>query len=838
MRTALIRDLLANRGRVLLTVVAIALGVAATVGSWIMSDSIATSSSVQHTRSDVGVSVQANTSGPALSAPDIARLAALPEVVRATGIQRGRAGVVAANGKLVASTTVPEQAGTGWDDTGRFALTGGREPRAGEIAVERATAEAGGLVLDSDTTVLLSEQRRLTARIVGFFDYRTLGPQSDESDASDEEPGADQIPVAAFAADEVTSVLRGDLVRIELALRTGVDPVGVRDQAARLVPEAHAFTGAELAAAAIDEAQSEANDLRLVLLPLAGITLLVGMFVITNSFTMLATQRIRQFALLRAVGAHRRQIQGATILEAVGLALVGGTLGVLAGAGLAPLLLAIMRPDQQIVYAGFPVAALLGYAVALVVTILAAAGAARRAGRVSPLAALRLDAVSPVAERGLRTWVGSGAVLAGVGLVLFTADPSADNLSRIVGLSGAVLSVIGVVVLAPRLAAVGLPPVLRLVSRWSGPAFRLGVRNAARNPRRTAGTGIAITIGLTLVCAFATLSATLDSLVGSTVRENVPASTTILRSAAGGDSVLDPATLRAIAALPSVQTAAATRDVYADIDHSGGTDIRQVSMVEPEAIGSVLTPKLIAGNADLRAGILVSRNQADMLGLAVRDEVTLRLPGSVPIRSVVTGIYEATELQSSVYLDVSRVPERLRDQITLIYATGPDPAQTRTAIDRAVADRPDIAVLDRDVLAQDYVNEQRFGFVLLYAMFGLAILIAVFGVVNTLLLSVWERIPEIGMLRAIGAQRRLVHRMITAESLLICVFGAGLGVVVGLWGGMVMQHVVFGQRILDATIPFGTIALALLGMVTAGVLAAFWPARQASRISVLAAIAR
>ncbi|GAB2657510.1 ABC transporter permease [Nocardia goodfellowii] len=831
----MIRDLLANRGRVLLTVVAIALGVAATVGSWIMSDSIATSLSVQHTRADVGVSVQMNSTGPAFSAPDIARLAALPEVVRATGVQRGRAGVVAPNGKLVASATVPEQAGTGWDDTGRFTLTAGRAPHAGEIAVERATAEAGGLVLDSDATVLLSEQRRLTARIVGFFDYRTLGPQSAESD---DETSADQVPVAAFAADEVASVLSGDLVRIELALRPGADPVGVRNQAALLVPQGHAFTGDQPAQAATDEAKSEANDLRLVLLPLSGIIVLVGIFVITNSFTMLATQRIRQFALLRAVGAHRRQIQAATILEAVGLALVGGTLGVLAGVGLAPLLLAIMRPDQQIVYAGFPVAVLLGYAVALVVTILAASGATRRAGRVSPLAALRLDAVSPVAERGLRTWVGTGAVLAGVGLVLLTADPSADNQSRIIGLSGAVLSVIGVVMLSPRLAAVGLPPVLRLVGRWSGPALRLGVRNAARNPRRTAGTGIAITIGLTLVCAFATLSATLDSLVGSSVRDNVPVSTTILRSAAGGDSVLDPETLRAIAALPSVRTAAATRNVYADIDHSGGTDIRQVSIVEPEAIGSVLTPELIAGSADLRSGILVSRNQADMLGLAVRDEVTLRLPGSTPIRSVVTGIYEATELQSSVYLDVNRVPQRLQDRITLIYATGVDPQQARAAIERAVGDRPDIAVLDRDVLADDYVRAQRFGFVLLYAMFGLAILVAVFGVVNTLLLSVWERIPEIGMLRAIGAQRRLIQRMITAESLLICAFGAVLGVVVGLWAGMVMQHVVFGQRILDATIPMGTIALALLGMVTAAVLAAFWPARQASRVSVLAAIAR
>jgi putative ABC transport system permease protein len=355
------------------------------------------------------------------------------------------------------------------------------------------------------------------------------------------------------------------------------------------------------------------------------------------------------------------------------------------------------------------------------------------------------------------------------------------------------------------------------------------VRNAARDPRRTASTATAITVGLGLVCAFGTLSATLTALIGSADRANIPVTTTILEPAAGKSATLDAADLDTVRRLPGVTEAAAARNMLADVGYAGGSTRFRVTAIEPSALGTVLTPQLTAGTADLRRGVVISQNQADMMGVRPGDALTIGL-GPSTVRTKIAGVYEATELQSSLYFDVSQAPADV--QPSAIYIAG-----NRSALDAAFRDRPDVLVTDRDAVVAADVAEQALAFVVIDAMFGVAVVIGVFGVVNTLVLAVLERTREIGLTRAVGADRRLIRRMITMESLVISLFGAALGILVGVAVGAVMQHAMLGQELLSFTVPVEAIGLSLLGIVLAGLLAALWPARRAARTDVLSAIA-
>ncbi len=835
MRRAMLRDLAAHRGRVTMTLVAITLGVAAVVAGWMVGDSVAVTLAGQNVRDSAGVVVWSPDGVPYLTRARWDRLAGLPGVDGALGVSVGRTGLVGRDGKLVRTQTPLDLAGTGWDRSGRFSLVAGRAPmRRGEIAVGRTEAGQAGLGVGATARVLLPDGTSDTPVVVGLFTYRTLGPLSDA--------GPDRVPVVAFDEESATRLFGGRFQRVELTTADGTadgaELDAVRDAALRIVrQDGHRVsTGPRLAAQAIEQADGDAWELRLTLLPFAAVALLVGMFVIANTFTMIITQRIRQYALLRAVGALRRQIRRTVILEAGALGLVGGTLGAVVGTALGPLMIAIMRPGDEMTYTGAPVGVLLGYAVAVPVTVLAAYGPARRAAAVPPMAALRADTAVPRKNRMGRWAPGAAVLLAATTAIALTAEPSSGTVPRVVALAGAATGCLGVLLLAPVLAAAVLRPLTGPAGRYGGPATRLGVRNAARDPRRTAGTASAITVGLGLVCAFATVSSTLATLIASTTRANVPVSTTVLEPATGDGSTLPVGDIERVRALHGVTAVAASRDVIADIGHAGGTTRWKISAIEPSAFGTVLTPKITAGSADLTRGVVIARNQADMLGAGLGSPLTVSLGPGAPISTRVAGIYEATELSSSIFFDVALAPERLRRQVTMIYATGSNPAAVRRNAEAAFRDRPDVTVTDRDGLIREGVDQQRLAFVAIYAMFGLAVLIAVFGVVNTLALSVMERTREIGMLRAVGASQVLVGRMIRMESLVISVFGGVLGVAVGVSAGAVMQHAMLGQRLWDATVPADVVGLALTGIALAGMVAAMWPARRAARVDILTAI--
>ncbi|MEU7153018.1 ABC transporter permease [Streptomyces sp. NPDC045456] len=831
----MLRDLLGHKGRVVMTLIAIALGVTATVGSWVVSDSIATTLAGRETRKDVGVSVQSPGKDPVLTAADRTRLARAPGVARAEGVIVGRAGLVGRGGKFVKTNTVLDRAGTNWSNPKRFTVESGAAPTGpGQVALNKAEADKAGIKVGDTTRVLLTDGRTDNAKVTALFTYNRLGPEATQ----DSNEASDAVPVVAYETKTAEQLLGTRFHRIELTVAAGTQAVAVKAAAQKVVPaDYHVETGSALADAAVQQSDAEAQELRMTMLPFAAVALLVGMFVIANTFTMLVSQRTRQFALLRAVGARKRQVRSGIIVEAVALGLAGGTIGTLAGVALGPSMISVMRPGGDVDFTVSPVAILLGYGVALLVTVLAAYSSARRAAAVPPVAALRTDAIVPRETKRTRILLGVGFVGIGAVMVFATADPSSSNLARIVGLVGAVLGVAGMIMLAPFFAEVVLRPTARLLGARSRPATRLGLRNAAGDPRRTAGTATAITVGLALVCAFATLSASFSALIASTTRANVPATTTVLQSAAGGQSSLTPAEARRVSGLPGVSQVAGSRDVLVGLTYAGGKTERRISAIEPAGLKGVLSPNITAGSADLTRGVVISQNQADMLDLGMNDRITLHLDAKTSVTQTVVGIYDATELQASIFLNVARVPEGLRKQITTLYASGPDPAKARASIKSAFRERPDVLIGNRETLVQQGVDRQSLAFTLMYAMFGVAVLIAVFGVVNTLVLSVMERTREIGVIRAVGASRLLVRRTIRVESIVISLFGALLGVVVGVPAGAVMQHAMFGQRLWDFSVPAGTIALALAGIAVAAVLAAMWPARRAARTNMLAAIA-
>ena len=816
MLRAMLRDLRAHKGRIAMTLVAIVLGVTFVVATLVISDSTAASFTGAGTRSDVDVAVRGPEGQPVLTRSDVDRLAEVPGVTGATGVLAGRAAVVGTDGKIIPGRHAG--AGTGWDDTGRFTLAEGRAPAPGEAALSESAARAAGLRPGDTVRILLPEGREARVLVAGTFGYRTLGVET--------------APDVAFAAEEAQSLLGDSYTRVELAAAPGAQ-VSAAVRRLMTAPGLTVSTGQELAAEARDDADSAARSTRESLLGFVAVALLVGMFVIANTFTMLVTQRVRQFALLRAVGASRRQVRRTVLLEAAALGFVGATAGVVAGIALGLLgTWAFTPPDQPVTYAVTPLAVVIGYAVGIGVTAVAAWGASRRAAAVPPIAALRLDATGGGHRAGrVRTVAGTVLLVGGVLAVALISGEGLSTTERVLCLAAGVVGWFGVLLLAPVLAAAVLRPAARLAGRRSGPVVRLSTRNAVRDPRRTAATASALLVGLALVCAFATLGETMVSMSGAALRATVPEDATILHSASGDDplgaDVLDRAR-----ATPGVDRVAADRYTLVGITHDGGTSRTSVSAIESDGFTGLLTPEIVEGSGDLRRGVVVGTNEAAMLGVGLGDEVTFEFPGAPPVRQEIVGMIDTIEGQPLFYLDVDRAPAALRDRITTVYAMG----DARAALDAAFRDRPDVVVTDREGVLAEAMAEFQLLLSVMYAMFGAAIVIAVFGVINTLALSVIERTREVGVLRAVGATRRLVRRTVRLESVVICGYGGVLGIVVGLLFGAVMQHVMLGNPLFDIGVPGQVVLVSLAGMVLVGVLSAMWPARRAAKTDVLTAV--
>ncbi len=843
MLRATLRGLLAHKVRLLLTAVAVVLGVAFVTGSLVFTDTLGKTFDdlFNQTAPDVVVTPQSGfTQGAAsqdgavlVPAGVLATVKAVPGVDRARGsVFVNGVQVTGKDGKVIGQAGAPAF-GSSWSgdrDLSPFRLVEGRGPtRAGEVAVDTQTATKAGLRVGGPVVLTTPGPTRHDT-VVGIFRFGTTGNLA----------GASIVAFDLRTAQDVLLQGNAGYTQVSAKGSAGISQEVLRGRVvAALGPQATTLKVQTGKAAADEQAKRITDGLKffnVFLLVFAGIALVVGSFIILNTFTMLVAQRTRELALLRAIGATRRQVTRSVLIEALAVGVVGATiglgLGVLLSSGLRALFagLGIDLPAGPLVLAGRTVAA--AYAVGVLVTLVAAYLPARRASRVPPVAALRVDA-SPTA-RSLRLRTVLGCLVLGVGVLTVVAGlrSSGDRAPSLVAFGGfAVL--VGAVVLSPSISrrVIGFfaAPV-----RSSGAAGKIAVDNARRNPRRTATTASALMLGLALVSAIGVLgastTASTDAVIDDVVRADFIASNPSFLP-------LSPQVAQTLAGTPGVGTVSRVQLLRVQI----GGDRTAMTAVDPRTITSMVALDMVSGSVTGLGvdGVLVDDKTAATEHYRVGSTIPAVFE-SGPRRLTVQGVYKSSGAFSGGVVSVAtarQVGARDLDEVVYVrVAPAADPAATRAAVDRAMTGFPNVKVLDQTEFKasiRDQVNQLLY---LVYALLGLAVVIAVLGIVNTLALSVVERTREIGLLRALGMDRRQLRSTVRLESVAISVYGALLGLVIGVAFGAALQRSLVEQGITVLGIPWAVLATVLLASVVVGVLAAVWPARRAARLDVLAAI--
>lgn len=844
MLRAALKSLLVRKLRLLMSTFAIVLGVAFVAGTLVFSDTLSRSFTALFASTVGDVVVQPEGGQTALD--DFSTLTVPADLVRrlegVEGAARVDGNVDALNvvvldtdGKVVGGFG-PPALGSNW--TGAPAghgleglvITEGRVPEGpGEVVMDAGTAEkAGYAVGDTVTLNTAGAEATLEPTLVGIADFREGGSLNgatltifDTATAQDLFlQGADAYSDAWVTAED------------------GVSQEELRDRVEAELPDGfEAVTGD----AAADEAASDLLEaisfLTTFLLIFAGIALVVGAFLIVNTFSILVAQRSRELALLRALGASKRQVLWSVQLEALALGLLGSTIGLGLGVLLAIALRAVFAQvgldlsGQPLVFA--PRTVLAAYAVGVVVTMAAALLPAVRTTRIAPVQALRDDVVLPESSIRRRLQVGVVLVLAGL-VSLFTGLGFVVEVPHglwYVGL-GVLAVLLGVASASPVLSRPFLLLARSVLARVFGTVGNLAGQNSLRNPRRTTATASALMIGLTLACTMAIVGDSAKASVDRSVEENFVGDYVVSNVVAGSFSAQVADRMAAVDGVERV-----VRERF-----SGGLvdgDPQGVAATDPDSIGFFELAGADGDLDDLRDGtVLLQQTYADDQGLGVGDDLEIRMPTGEQTWQVV-GVFEDNPVVLFPILTTvdTLLATGAQDKDNVLFVDV-DPASSGVGdrLAEAIADLPIVTVKDQ----REFAAEQREPidqFVLLiFALLALALVIAVLGIVNTLALSVIERTREVGLLRAIGLSRRQLRRMITLESVVISVLGAVLGVLLGVFFGIVLMYALRDEGLEVISVPAGQLAVFLGLSVLIGVLAAVLPARRAARLDVLRAI--
>lgn len=843
MLKATLKGLLAHRLRLTLTVVSVVAGVAFVAGTYVLTDTIDATfdnlfSEVQAgvdvtVRAESGFGSQARAGDSRDTVPQslLALVRSVPGVAVAEGGVGGTAQLVAPDGEPVTTTGAPNL-GFSWTETPELSplrLLEGRPPEGpGEVLIDATTANDTGIAIGDEVGVItVSAPER--ARVVGIARFGE----------------ADNLAGARLAVFELATAQRlfdkvGVYDQIDVAADDGVGAGELRARLARALPDGvEAVLGDDVAAESAQLVKNELGFLSTVLLVFAGVSVFVGAFIIFNTFTILVAQRSRELALLRALGASRRQVRSAVVIEALLVGLVASVLGLGLGiavaAGLRALLDAfgISLPTTGLVVQARTVAS--AFAVGTLVTLVAALGPARRASRVAPMAALR----SPDGDGdGVITRVSlvGGVVVGVLGLAALAFGLAGEGGIGPVGL-GVALTFLGVAMLSPLVAR----PVARTIgsplARLRGLPGRLGRQNALRNPRRTASTAAALMIGLGLVATMSVMAASVKRSATAIFERSLTADFIVTTEAFF--PTVAPVVADTLAALDELS--AVTGLQIGSLLYDGSR--YDLSAADPRALGQVLAVDTTSGSLDdLAPGtVLVEESFARARGLDAGDVMEVAFARTGPTDLEVVGRFAENDLIADLLISTATYEANFTDRLDLLVlartAPGTDPASAREAIGAALSDSPNLRVQDQGEVRADQEAQidQLLG--LVTALLGLAVVIALLGIVNTLALSVLERTRELGLLRAVGMSRRQVRSMVRVEAVIIAVFGAVLGLVVGTFFGWSLVSALGDDGITELVIPGGQLATYVVAAAGAGILAAVGPARRAARLDVLQAIA-
>ena len=837
------KSLLARKLRLVMSAFAIILGVAFVAGSFIFTDTLgrAFDGIVAGSVGDVVVRpAGANSLDGPQSARTIPRdvvddLADVEGASRVDGnVTYAGAFVIDEDGKIIGGQGAPalgvnHTGGPAADGREFGTLESGTWPEGpGEIVLDTGTAERAGYALGDAVPVLTpGDPPRVEATLVGTVSFGG---------------GIVGASVSVFETTYAQELFLGGedvFSDVWVTRASGVSQDELRAAVAEVLPRGfEAVTGEAAAAEAEDSIGQALSFINTFLLVFAAVALVVGAFLIINTFSILVAQRSRELALFRAIGATRTQVTRSVVLEAVVIGLIGSTAGLVLGVGLA-MLIQLLFGRFGLDLSGTPLAftwkpVVAAYGVGMVFTVLAAYLPARRAGTVPPVAAMRDDVV--VAESSMHRRVVLGSVLiglgvAGLGVGLFVPDAPRPLVFLGLGILGVLL---GVALTSPLLGR----PLLALFGsayrRLFGAVGAMAHENSIRNPRRTAATASALMIGLTLVSMMSVFGASAKASIDSLVAENAAAD--FVLSNPVGQSFAPSVTDR-VASLEGVDTVLRVRGAGIEVEGSE----RFSFGVEPEGFAAVMPMAMVQGSlADLDAESLAVSEAVETV--AVGDTVTVTHAGE-SAELTVAAVFERSPVLGNVdyVLDLETmsalgVPEL--DALAYVVADGTVPmAQLQDSLDAAVADIPVVTVNDQEGYAEQLrapIDQLLF---IIYALLGLAVIIAVLGIVNTLALSVIERTREIGLLRAVGLSRRQLRQMIRLESVVIAVLGAALGVGLGIAFGVAVQRSLADEGFEALEIPLAQLGVFVVLSGVVGVLAAWWPGRRAANLNVLRAIA-
>ncbi|MFJ2375776.1 ABC transporter permease [Streptomyces sp. NPDC087769] len=851
LRTAL-RNVLAHKARLVMTALAVMLGVAFVSGTLVFGDTVASAFRAASTVSleDVAVSVQAEyvpgagseTPATVLDSRLVDRVRDLPGVTAARPSVNGSATLARKDGEpLNADSSWQNLAadyaiGTDGKDV-RHPLVSGRAPAAGgELALDTTTAEKAGYRI-GDTVRFATTGPALTKKLVGIV--RT-------EDARVTAGGT--LVLFDTRTAQGLFLSPGRFNEISVAAAPGTDQHALTERVRALLPKegATATSGAELAAEQARQTAKNTEALTKMLLVFAGIALFVGVFIIANTFTMLIAQCGREIALMRAVGASRRQVVRSVLVEAgllgLGASAAGLVLGLGIAAGLRPLLdsAGAGLPDGPLVVA--PTALLGSLTVGVLVTVLAAWLPSRKAAKIAPVEALS-SAEASAPARGMRVRNALGALLTGAGVAVMLYVSTLDNgaeTNLLLAMFGSFLTLTGTIVLAPLLSRPLVFLAGRVTTRLFGVSGKLAQENALRNPRRTAATASALMIGLTLITGLTVAGHSVDRAMSRAAVQGLTADYRVANSAYLG---LEPKLADKIADVPGV--AATTPLASAGLTVDG--EYALVSGLDPKQLGKVADIDFTSGSAAaLGPGrIAVSETYAGRAGLRTGDIVKGRfdLDSGKPARLrqlTVVSVHAENRVVSGVVGDLGDVLPYAMDggyDSVLVKAEPGRAAGLDREIRSALGDSPLLKVQSREQITREESGAIDVMLDMMYGLLGMAVVIAILGVINTLAMSVYERTREIGMLRAIGLDRTGIRRMVRLESVVISLFGAVLGIGTGVFlawtGGSLTAS---GLPDYTTTVPWPRLALFLALAVLIGILASLWPAGRAARLNMLRAI--
>ncbi|WP_369235752.1 ABC transporter permease [Streptomyces sp. R21] len=837
-RTAL-RNVLAHKARLMMTVLAVMLGVAFVSGTLVftntISDAYQKSSAKGFDQVDVAVRPESqedkgDTVGKTgkLTQPLLDEAAKVPGARSAIGVVTGFTAVADKDGKLIGGG-FQSQGGNYWGNKDpRYPLTSGRAPHGtDEVALDSETAKRAGYKV-GDTVRMSVDGPVLTPTVTGIF----------TTDDGNVAAGGSLTLFDTKTAQKLFDRV-GEYDEIDVKAAAGTSQSALRSALDKVVPKdtASTTTGQQLADDQAEQISTATSGMRTGLLVFAGIALFVGTFIIANTFTMLVAQRTKELALLRAVGASRRQVTRSVLLEAFVVGAVAAVTGLVAGIGIGAGMRSLMGslgatvPDGPLVISPGTVATAL--LVGVIITMLAAWLPGRRAAKIPPVAAMSsVHAKATTKSLVVRNTIGALFAAVGVAVVLYATTMDGSDGQAPMGL-GAVLLIIGVFVLTPLLSRpliAAAAPLLRVF----GVSGKLARQNSVRNPRRTAATASALMIGLTLITGMTVMAGSLQKSIDKMATSAIKADYIV--SMANGNE-LSPDVEKKLAKVDGVTGTSPLRNAPSRIDRT--TDY--LTGVNGKAITGLLD--LPVQDGAFKVGgtqVVVDDDTAKSHGWKAGSHFTVSYEDGKKQQLTVAGVYQGNDMIQGIMLDNATLAPHtsdVTDMQVMVKTSGGTSDAVKDKLEKALGDNPAIKVQDKKDFSDQIAQMFTLMLNMLYGLLAMAVIVAVLGVINTLAMSVFERSQEIGMLRAIGLDRKGIKRMVRLESLVISLFGGVLGIGLGVFFGWAAGELL-GSRMstYELVLPWARMGVFLLLAATVGVLAALWPARRAARLNMLAAI--